>query len=808
MLRTESFIYETDESKMTAEWADRVISYRRMDWQFVISPSEYFANKNWLLSVQSMKDIENYFDDEEFKRNVKFVPLPIMEKPRNILQDEVKKSGIKPYIEANDVSAIQDKDNDVFKLTNRSILENDINAARSKINIQAPYKMDYDKFNGNIDEFDQMGLDASDPSDVRYFIEAHYKLNYVANAQICVDSYSDLNEDEEDIPRYIIDVLCCKATCSWDYVSPVTGQIKSQYLQPSQTRWIRGNRRDGKDAACRGWEKQITLTQLIEQLGDSFNFETQWRDLVSSVNYYNNTQYDGFIRDGVPYNMRLDGMSPEQIKEQGDLPVQLMEWGSLTTMNYKVHFGFIEWEQWCDHAEKRNTKNGLMFPVSSSDFKPTERSLYERKDWYFQKTKCSFYLATGAISQRLYGYGDLFAQLTEGQYDEYSRGSVSIILEEGLPAILVAHPYLHLANYAYYKMVWAIHKSEPDIWDFSYESIIEVAKKMRNELQGQNQPQQAGAFYSATMQLVEYMKKKLYRLHTYPIVDGRVVGGGGSPHQKIPGQLDPLATELRTIVLEWAEYQITDKLGLAPREANTPNPKEGLRLTEIYLKQSRSATGYIPDMIERTFEHKAKIRLLYIQDIINHKASVPYKFLVDLVGKKIIGAVEALGKVAYHRMGCTVKSFSVQQEREDLLQKAEIALANQQITFIEYVMVKNMKDPRKAGIELAYMQEKAAKATQQRAMQLQQQQQAGQQQIIQMQMDLEDRKGMWKLKGDQIIADAQVQGKQLDYQKGVQTTAMKLDAEPQKQAAKAEKDEDILRTQHALENQKPFEDAA
>jgi len=654
MIPQVSWLYETNPSKQTGIWANERVSYLRRDWRPVVETGYYARMMKKLLSTQDLeKTVKIYFNDEEFLKNVEFKPLPIMEKPRNILIDQAREAGLKPYINSIDPTAKKHKEQDLFRLQTKQAQEVNINRQRAKIGNGVPFKMDDKEFNGNVPEFEKMGLNPQDKSDVAFFFDTYYKLNYEAYAQVAVMEYLGINKAAEDIPRYINDVMSVKVICKQDYVSPATGQIITKYLQPNQTYAIFGNNRDATDAACRGWQRQIPVQELINLLGTSFNFDRDWRDLIYAINYGSNSTFNGFIRGGGRYMLEGATSTNVDVPEKDEPVANLLNYDDvfIDSMNYKVYFGYIEWDQPTVHTEKRNKKTGQMFTVDN-EFAPTEKDHYTKEEWGRFVTKTTNFLATGSQSQRLYNYGDLYMAQTKGQYDEYCRGTISIIREEGLSAMAIAEMYIDIANYAYYKMIWALHRSKPDVWSYAYESIVEVAKKMiQNVSQGTATPQTAGAFGDAVSKLIDMFDKKLMMLHTYPIVDGQVVGGGGLPHQKIPGMLDGIVEQLRVVILEWAENQIGDKLGLSGlANAAAPNPRDGLKLNELYLRQSRAATGYIPRMVDTSFRHTAGLILLYVQDILNFKGTLAYKFLLDLVGDDAIQALESIGSTsAPHR---------------------------------------------------------------------------------------------------------------------------------------------------------------
>ena len=90
MLQPFIWMYETDETKQTADWANDVITRHRLAWRPIVT-TEYYRNmKAKLLSAQNLDDVKRHFSDEDFLRKTKFQPLPIMEKIRNIIIDQAR----------------------------------------------------------------------------------------------------------------------------------------------------------------------------------------------------------------------------------------------------------------------------------------------------------------------------------------------------------------------------------------------------------------------------------------------------------------------------------------------------------------------------------------------------------------------------------------------------------------------------------------------------------------------------------------------------------------------------------------------
>lgn len=811
MLPNDPILYVTDEKLQTAEWANLAVQRYRLYWRPVIGDVYYKRMMAMLLSCQDLTStLGKYFDDEEFLKNNPLIPLPLMEKPRNIIIDQAREAGIKPYIEAVDPSATADKEQDKFRIRNMQKHIAQSNKIRQDVGLPDNYGFNKKEFNGNVEEFEKMGLNPAEESEVKFFFDTHYKLNYEIEAQKAVLSLLTACKAEDDIPRFGNDTLAVKCICKQTFVSATTGQTLTRYLQPNQTYAIFGNARDASDAAVKGWERGITVQELISNLGRAFSFEKNWLDLLNAINYCNGTDFNGFIRGDSFWstiNFNISGVLDTATAISVDTPARkFLDFDDLSngTYNYKVYFGYIEWPQLCLHVEKRNRNTGQRFTVGN-DFIPTERSQYEREEREYFKTKQSFYLATGGNSQKLFGYGDLYFMPTKGDCDEYSGGSITIIREEGLSATGIAEIYIKLANYAYYKMLWTIHRSKPDQWDYSFESIRDIAQKWVQPLnkQGTNTPQVPGTFGSAVDKLVEKMEKKLVKFHTNPNIDGQPVGGGGSGHIKIPGTLDALAIELREAVLEWAEHQIADKLGLAGiANAQAPNPRDGLKLNELYLRQSRAATGYIPRMLDKSYRNTADVMLQYIQDILRFPQSLAYKFLRRLVGEDCVEILGTIREAVPRRYAITATSYSNWPDKKEQLGEALMAFQKGLITFSEYQLLKLIDDPRTAAKQSAFFQEKGEKRkeAQQKAqndflMAMRDKNEAGT-------FKLEEMKGDKKILAERIRTNGYIY--QADKMAESKTDAANIQAGAtvNKDETKLENDKEILQDKSTIELQK------
>jgi hypothetical protein len=113
-------------------------------------------------------------------------------------------------------------------------------------------------------------------------------------------------------------------------------------------------------------------------------------------------------------------------------------------------------------------------------------------------------------------------------------------------------------------------------------------------------------------------------------------------------------------------------------------------------------------MIDAAFKHTANVTLQCIQDILNFKDTIAYKYLLNLIGDEAIEALASIGKeYVPHRFAIYATSYGLNSEKQIMLQEAAIAFENKLITFPEYQLIKAVEEPRVAAKISAFFQEKA-----------------------------------------------------------------------------------------------------
>lgn len=799
---------ELDPAKKTVEWADNVITQFRRDWTRLYNLQDATRNRSYLLSTFDIRRrMERLFSDEDFKKHVNFIPIATFEKIKNILISEITKFPPKVRLKATDPTSTAMKDRDLMILKNRSIIEGDLSRAQVAVG-GPPYKIPASSYNSNIDKFDEMGLNESDDDDLGIYKEVWHKLLFEIEGQNLLNAVLKTNKFEEFIKLFVIDILAVKAICYQAYVSQLTGEIKFKHLFPEVCRGIMGDRPDSADAVCLGWEDTVTIRDFLDYVGNEFDFNRDWRQLLYALNYANGQKYTGFTRGGQTFDLDIWG-DRGNTHDGGEGGIgsgfdrdRRVEW--TMAFNYKIYMGYIEWKSFDGVSFKINEPKNLMFPVPYAWIPNEKVTEYQKKSWYNETTYKSTYIATGTVDQFLYGFGKLYHQTVEGQYDEYSNYSLCFYREEGLSAVEAGMPEIDLACDAFYKMYWAVSKAKPDSDTYWVSELVKVSKAFDKINGNSSQNPAAGNMLNSLEAIIKFEKEKQIRIRDYPSPDGKTILQPPPTNDKQHNGLDPIAIAMQTVV-DYAEKRIMAKVGINElREGMSPDPKDGYKINAQASIYSRNATGYVDRLLAYTVQNTVNIATQLTQDIIRFKDSQPYKWLLNLLGSATVKAIQQLDLFSAHRKGIFVTTYNSEIERQKIEMLTQRAQDNKEITAEQAFIVGSIEDYEKAGYVLAYLKKKEQKR-QQRIIEQQQQFQAQMQDrqhqnvMEQIKTKLQGEFGIEKLKSDtaKYVADR-------SYAAKVDVKEITVNAEGPKQEDKAAGQIQLETHKQNLKEQAPY----
>lgn len=799
---------QLDPSKKNGEWFNTVITQVRRDWYNLVDPIRLAQNKQYLFGQQDLKHIKETFKDTKFKENTKWKSIDFMEAVLNSLIEELKKAPPKVGVKAVDPEAKNEKKRDINLLKTRKFVEQDISSVNAQVGLPG-FKVDPDNFEGNVEVFDEMGFEETDPDDVNVFSKDFHRMWYEIGAESLLNNVLITNKfDDDTFRRLVIDILCARVACFTKYVDQITGEIKLQYVYPETVKGIFGLEPDGKDDVARGYEDVKTVGQWMQMVGNSFDFERDWLQLLMAINYYpNGRKYTGFIRGNRRYSICENEEMREALKLAGE-GYEDMEWS--TVYKYKIYIGYIEFMSpdctgtWIRSHSNKDFVRRISFDYTLDKEQSKE---YYKESFYQQQWYRSWFLATGTMNQYIYNFGKVYYQNIEGANDEYAAGNCVFYREEGGSVMDGAQIFMDMGNFAFYKFLWILSKAKPEEDVYVFEELLEVAKALKKEYpQGQNNGA-IPAFENIVSKTIEYQQENVVRLRSYPRIDGRPIGQLPPLEGKRNG-VDPIAGVLQGII-QWVEYMITSKYGINPmRMGANPPSRESFNTEQQTLNASMNSTGYIYRMIQRVKEELATRVLLTAQDIIRYKESVPYKWIKTMIGDNALERLSSIGKIAAHRMGIYCFDHNYVAARQRVLQAADMSFAKGNITFGQWYMIAQTDDFRKAAALLDHLERKKDKLLRRQAVEDQERLRAMQQEKYAQDKDLINTKGGFDIGVADRQAAGQVQSANIQANSRIQTKQIQVDAEPEKNQSRADAQKEVLTTKENLQRQAPFETPA
>lgn len=805
----------TKKSDKTPDWGSRVIRFIRMNWQPLISQDEAAYGMSYLLAQQDMTFIRNLFqnttrinltnqnrgggrgnnilfnslnqpiqpqngNDEIYlreMRNLDFKPLPIWEKLRNVLIAEMKKMGVILDVRSADPTSTAKRMLDRGLIENKKEIENFLTYIYTSIG-QAPYKMkDHQaRFgekpdNGNAQQFDAMGLNPGDPSDVDFFMKEFHKLDEEIAIQDLIEYVVERNQWNLDIEKMVNDIVAKKAVASTCYVSEVTGEIITRYLAP-ETVYIYGggNRQDFNDANAKGYERRVSVKEMLDIFGDAFDMDTMWPRLLQAITYTNQieftavgTSYRGFVGG----NERLMGVNGNQYSYND-------------FMNFRIAIGRIEF-----NSQNQETFGEAIEDAGFYQSSQSPNGKYPSKARWETPTYKADYLVISQLDQILFNFGPLEYQDILGSTDVNVWSTICCYKDVGDSLTVQSAQIIDMINEAWYKFRYELRRAKPRGRMWNYDSMISSLMEMIDDTNMSGM-----SSVNKLQKVMEMMDSSSNEIYKYPVIDGKTqLITPAQASGDIPNGMSKESMLWWEIMMNGIQY-LSDMIGIAPlREGDPGNPRDSMNNQFKALEYSQSATYYIPDMLTYLFQQMAVKANFFAQDIVTYKDynTLAYKVLEDAVGESTMDKISSLGKTALHRFGVFVESLNQIPLRQKVDQLIALDVQKGTITTAESLLINDIKSPKKAYITLAYFEQRNRKLAEQA--QQQQAQQAQQAAVIIEQVKQKTE----MIKGDYAVMVAKIQAEAMQ-----KTHAMTQDAQLAKQKMKIEGDsQQIYEQAHA-----------
>ncbi len=792
------------------EWYTKYISILRMQSRPLFDPIRVRENKKIILSQQSLQNIIDTFKDKDFIKNTNFKPLGIWSRMLNLIVEELTKAPPKCELNATDAQAISDKKSDIILLKTKHILENDLNTNAARIGDPATMVVGNDKFKGNIDEFQRLGLDPNDPDDIAFYEQSGFqRLKYEIAGQSLINNIMKANRfDEATIRKFVIDILAVLGICMQAYVDRITGEIKYRYLFPEEVWGIFGDTEDGSDDICQGYQRSTTVREWLGMVGNKFDWEKDWRKLLSGINYYSGNKYTGFVR----YRNNYECFGNEEWSRQGsciDAPVSnLVDWSQAYL--FRVYTGYVEWnvtEATATYLKNRITSD-LIPGIIDYDFDMSNVSAtnaYEKESFYQEQMYGSYYLATGFSSQFIYNFGTVYYQRLEGAFDEKAKGTMLLYRLEGTSAAEISEPVINICNQSFYRMKWLLSKVKPPDDEYSYDELIQMSKGFKKDFLQNGSNVNTATTQGIIQDLVQYQRENSVKLRFFPQVDGKVIPQIPSFPEKRSGE-EILATQMQ-VTINWGETWIAQKIGLNDiRLGQQENDRQTYRSAAAETQSSLNSTGYIYRMVQYLKQYLATVTCLYAQDIVRFKDSIPYLYLQKLLGEDDFENLKLLGNFAQHRYGIFIDDYNTEIDKQRLMAAADKALDSGDgrggITIGQWGILMMQEDYKKGLRLLDFYNYKVAKKLRQQQVQDMATQQQNALQLEKAKQQTIQLQGQLAITKEQVAADGYKYAADRQYAAKVDTKQIGIGADTQKIIQKTQAEKEIAENKATIDLQK------
>lgn len=743
---------ETDPAKKDTAWMTEIVSQIRMQsYRSLYDPFKAKKYRDIILSNQNLDYVKRMFKKPEKleEDGFEFISISVMEKIKNILIGEKLQAEIKAYVNAKDPSMERMKKEDKNLLKNKRLIEGQVNSLKKDLGLP-PEKITNDDFNGNYDQFDQMGMDETDDSQIENFFETFYQLDIEADLQKWVNHIFSVNEIDQYTNDFVIDIMAIKTIAIQQYINQINGCTEVRRLNPEDVFIIKGqNKINQKGDVAVGYYEEVTVGEFIKRCGSNFDFFTQFKRIFDSIFYNTGLRITGAMLS--PFQLTGNYSSSGDDICIGD-PEATCSYQTL--MNYKVKLGYIEVKSVDAKRFKKFTSLSGNEKVYEIDPLKKDSKDYESINFNTQERtyKCNF-LATSLMDQYVYNHGLVFHQDVDGVEDQYSNFTIKYIQFDGKTIAQIAEAYIKLAQEAFTKLRFLLRRAMPDGRSYNAEAMKDLTKILTGK--------EGTAVSIATT--FEMLDNSINELFVPPRNrDGSLGNIQGGVNHDIKRSLD---TKFKSYVeiISWAVSMIKQDIGITDlRNADEPKTNDVNKLEQSALSKSTNATYYIDYMLDYAYKNTAITNISFLQDILLYKDRVAYKYVQNVLGEEGCKRLLSLPKLSVHRMDIFVTSFANYMDRVRVLKDTQTAFEKGLIDYQTKMLVDSIDDFRKAQKVLIHQEEK-------RIRDLQKEQKAKNDFEIKLddhktknQLLLIDRKGSWELKKGQAQAQGYIDASEVN----------------------------------------------
>lgn len=772
-----------DETEKNEAWATELVRQVLLNAKPVIDKIEYDKREKVLFGEFTDDMLKRVFTGkamERLKLKLSNSSVFFFERVRNALINERNQSGLTITVDSLDPEKEMRKKKDKELLINKKAIEALLNGITSN-NGMRPKKFTGDDFDGNMEKFDEEGLNEQDPDDVNFFFDNLWGLKAEIELSKIIKPIARINQLTRKYDKYINDILINLTIFSQISVDQVEGKIKIEHLKPYAVDVLHasGDTNDFKEAQAFNVKHETNIRGFMRKFGGNFDFTTRWSELMSAVYAGSASEYSGISDESGGVMLGTGQKKMCSINTFMDMPIK---------------YGYCEFKTInCTKTQISTTENGNL--IKKKITKAEETSGANTEELSAEDTYYAYYFHVNTASPTLVKWGKLYMQNFDGLHDEYSGFSIKGNRQKGVAIATILEPFHNLIQVSFKMTEMLINDVKPDGYIMNYTSMLKVAEYLKSNSKDAPADQLSGI-----EMFLKMVEESPNLLADSPETDeGQPMGGGSSGVQPNKKGLNGAANDLIKII-DWVELKVERYLGT--QGIDLAEPRDGYKLSIENKKRARGATAFIDTILLNHLEDIGITVLNYAQDISKFSDIPAYKYLESLVGEKAIEFLKTLEKAA-HRYGIVINSFNNDIQLEEINAMAQQALMNKEISFANYMAIRSFDSPKQAASYLAREKQITEKKMQQNALTALQQQDAMNEKIHQRAMALEELKGKWQEKARQQQAQGFIGSAQINAQAQIQREAMQNDGQNKRLASQAINDIDKIAESANRDAQKP-----
>lgn len=795
---------EFNPEKKDKVWFKRVLDELRNRKLFLCDPRRYEYNQTFAEGKYDTSHLRKLYDTTNqpaSELNIDFDPIDILGNRINSIISMIEKQGFMPKAQTTDPTARDKKDADIELLKAEKELEPVRMKMAQAMGLKKPLPIASEEdFSSDVSPVNDLNLDINNSVDEGIFKNYLQRQVWEIALEVGMEHYLNQNEYNEKFKLILADLINHNCCATQVVTNSYSGEAWLSYLYPHNVYTIFAKQNDGKDAIGKGWEKSVSVRDVIGLMGKDITADNL-DSLLQLANTAAGTTYPSiwFSWDRVDPT-GISGFSyPQMGLEQG----RCCDWAAFLNMN--VILGYLEIKsQNSDLYIHRIVGGNLNTDKESYDYKPPKniRKVNSIDDLerdsdrfleykFYDVTYKGFYLPT---LNTVFGFGKLPLAVRFGTKNELTDFSISTQKIKGKSMTEKCIPFIKHIMSLWVKAQYFVNESRPsgESWD------IDVVRELSQLILGTTAEQ------SKIMETLKVLQNNTNTVHrTVKVVGGQPIGGDGDPvKQRIRG-LDPTIPQMYDLIRE-DKNQIIEITGVSDVLLATSSVQGGLGVSQIALQQSLNTIYYIQSAAQKLFSDICFNISHKIQLIVNgSKTTEAYISIVKAIGERNVKSIKLLGDNPPYSFSIFIEWGMNQIQREQVDKLTELLVQAKSITAAQAFQIKAVKSWKLAGALLSFFETKSLQQQQAAITQQQQAEAAAEAQKHQYKMEEIAAEGQNLANQENIRGQFVIQGKQIDAQNKSEVQSQRDTAKIIHSAQDQEHNIERMHTENQFENQNP-----